>query len=44
MLAGTMLVAASLAHEVYNFCKLHKLHTDIEDAVIEEEAAKGKNG
>ena len=42
MLAGTMLVAASLAHEIYNFGKLHKLHTDIEDAVIEEEAAKGK--
>ena len=40
MLMGTALVAASLAHEIYNFSKLHKLHTDIEDAVITEEESK----
>ena len=37
MLIGVMLIATSLVYEIYNFRKLHKLHTDIEDAVITEE-------
>lgn len=40
MLIGGALVAASLIYEIYNFRKLHKLHTDIEDAVIVEETSK----
>ena len=42
MLMGTALVATSLAHEAYSFRKLHKLHTDREDAVIAEEAGKAR--
>ena len=37
MLIGVMLIATSLIYEIYNFRKLHKLHTDIEDAIIAEE-------
>lgn len=37
MLLGVTLVATSLIYEIYNFRKLHRLHTDIEDAVIAEE-------
>lgn len=37
MLLGVSIVAISLIYEIYNFRKLHKLHTDIEDAVIFEE-------
>lgn len=40
MLIAVVLVAISLIYEIYNFRKLHKLHTDIEDAVIEEEINK----
>lgn len=40
MLIAVLLVAVSLIYEIYNFRKLHKLHTDIEDAVISEEVAK----
>jgi hypothetical protein len=40
MLIGVMLIATSLVYEIYNFRKLHKLHTDIEDAVITEETNK----
>lgn len=40
MLIAVVLVATSLIYEIYNFRKLHKLHTDIEDAVIAEEVAK----
>lgn len=40
MLIAVALVAASLVYEIYNFRKLHKLHTDIEDAVIAEETSK----
>lgn len=36
MLIAVMLVAISLLYEIYNFSKLHKLHIDIEDAVIGE--------
>lgn len=42
MLIAVMLVATSLLYEIYNFSKLHKLHMDIEDAVIEEETKKTK--
>lgn len=42
MLIAVLLVAVSLIYEIYNFRKLHKLHTDIEDAVIAEEVAKNK--
>lgn len=37
MLIGVMLIATSLIYEIYNFRKLHNLHTDIEDAIIAEE-------
>ncbi len=40
MLMAVMFVATSLLYEIYNFSKLHKLHMDIEDAVIVEEANK----
>lgn len=40
MLTAGVLVAMSLIYEIYNFRKLHKLHTDIEDAVIAEEIEK----
>lgn len=40
MLIAVVLVATSLIYEIHNFRKLHKLHTDIEDAVIAEEVAK----
>lgn len=40
MLMAVMLVATSLMYEIYNFSKLHKLHTDIEDAIIAEETNK----
>lgn len=42
MLTAVILVAVSLLYEVYSFQKLHKLHMDIEDAVIAEEVAKPK--
>lgn len=41
-LLGVTLVATSLIYEIYNFRKLHKLHTDIEDAVIAEETSKAE--
>lgn len=41
MLIGVCVVTMSLMYEIYNFRKLHRLHTDIEDAVIKEEAARG---
>lgn len=41
-LIGVALVAASLIFEIYNFRQLHKLHTKIEDAVIEEETNKAE--
>ncbi len=40
MLIAVALVAVSLVYEIHNFRKLHKLHTDIEDAVIAEETSK----
>ena len=42
MLIAVSLVAVSLTFEIYNFRKIHKLHTDIEDAVIDEEIKKLK--
>lgn len=41
MLVGIMFVTFSLLYEYYNFCQLHKLHTDIEDAVDREKASGG---
>lgn len=40
MLIAVALVGLSLIYEIYNFRKLHKLHTDIEDAIIAEEISK----
>lgn len=37
MLLGVIIIASSLVYEIYNFRKLHKLHSDIEDAIISEE-------
>lgn len=39
MLTSVTVTAVSLAYEIYNFRKLHRLHTDIEDAIISEETA-----
>lgn len=36
MLIGLVLVAVSLMYEINNFRRLHKLHSDIEDAIISE--------
>ena len=41
MLMAVVLVALSLVYEMYNFRQLHKLHCDIEDAVIEEDRKNG---
>lgn len=41
MLTSVTITAVSLAYEIYNFSKLHRLHTDIEDAIIAEETAAG---
>lgn len=38
MLISVVWTAVSLIYEIYNFKALHKLHCDIEDAVIEEES------
>ncbi len=43
MLIAVALVGTSLIYEIYNFRKLHKLHTDIEDAVIAEETSKASH-
>lgn len=43
ILIAVVLVATSLIYEIHNFRKLHKLHTDFEDAVIAEEVAKANN-
>lgn len=42
MLIAVIWIAMSLIYEIYNFRELHKLHCDIEDEVIEEEAKKIK--
>lgn len=43
MLTSVVIVAMSLVYEIYNFRKLHKLHTDIEDALISEEMSRSKH-
>lgn len=40
MLIAAIVVAISLVYEIYNFRRLHKLHCDIEDAVLEEESKR----
>lgn len=40
MLLAILLIGMSLCYEIYNFKQLHKLHTDIEDAIIEEDTRK----
>lgn len=42
MLVAVALIAASLIYEIYNFRKLHRLHTEIEDAVIKEETDRAQ--
>lgn len=37
MLIGILFITFSLFYEMYTFRMLYKLHTDIEDAIIEEE-------
>jgi hypothetical protein len=37
ILIGAVFMATSLIYESYNFRKIHKLHTDIEDAIINED-------
>ena len=36
MLFGVCVIAMSLLYEIYNFRRIHKLHTDIEDAIVKE--------
>lgn len=43
MLIALCVIASSLVFEIYNFRKLHKLHTDIEDAIISEEISKSND-
>lgn len=40
MLVAVVVVIFSLIYEIYNFNTLHRLNSDIEDAVIEEESRK----
>lgn len=40
ILIAIVLIGVSLIYEVYNFRKLHKLNTDIEDAIMNEEVKK----
>ena len=40
ILIAIVLIGVSLIYEVYNFRKLHKLNTDIEDAIMDEEVKK----
>jgi len=36
MLFAVCAIAMSLLYEIYNFRRIHNLHTDIEDAIIKE--------
>jgi hypothetical protein len=42
LLLAVSFIVVSLAYEIYNFTNIHKLHSDIEDTVIAEEAAKNR--
>lgn len=42
MLTAVLFETISLIYEIYNFRKVHKLHCDIEDKLIEEETNKIK--
>lgn len=41
-LIALVVIGISLLYEIYNFNLIHKLHSDIEDAVIEEEIERRK--
>lgn len=43
MLIAVVWTTFSLIYEIYNFKNLHKLHTDIEDALINEETQNRNN-
>lgn len=36
MLFAVCVIAMSLLYEIYNFRRIHNLHTDIEDAIVKE--------
>lgn len=36
MLLAVCIIALSLIYEIYNFSRIHNLHTDIEDAIVKE--------
>lgn len=36
MLFAVCAIALSLLYEIYNFSRIHNLHTDIEDAIVKE--------
>lgn len=42
ILIAIVLIGFSLIYEAYNFRKLHKLNTDIENAIMDEEVKKNK--
>ncbi len=39
MLLAVCVIAISLLYEIFNFRKIHNLHTDIEDAIVKEKIA-----
>ena len=39
MLFAVCVIAMSLLYEIYNFRRIHNLHTDIEDAIVKEKTA-----
>ncbi len=41
---AVLAVVLSLVYEIYNFKALHKLHTDIEEAIIKEETNRSNRG
>lgn len=40
MLLAVCVIAISLLYEIFNFRRIHNLHTDIEDAVVKEKSTK----
>lgn len=39
MFLAACIIALSLIYQIYNFSRIHNLHTDIEDAIVKEKTA-----
>lgn len=39
MFLSACIIALSLIYQIYNFSRIHNLHTDIEDAIVKEKTA-----